>query len=148
MRLDPELPPLETQDVQPGLVAFTDLCQLFQTFGRAMDSDMLLRTSDFFIDTDQRLQEKQQLQSKTKVQQADFLITQQWMRIMVWKMSIFHIKLTVNADDENLSICFPERVAQIVLMYLNNLSRNIIEAHGIGMVSLPNLPYFSLKAHH
>lgn len=148
MRLDPELPPLETQDVQPGLVAFTDLCQLFQTFGRAMDSDKLLRTSDFFIDTDQRLQEKRQLQSKTKVQQADFLITQQWMRIMVWKMSIFHIKLTVNADDENLSICFPERVAQIVLMYLNNLSRNVIEAHGIGMVSLPNLPYFSLKAHH
>ncbi|KUL92177.1 hypothetical protein ZTR_02299 [Talaromyces verruculosus] len=133
LRLDPDLPPLETQDVQPGLVAFTDLCQLFQTFGRAMDSDMLLQTSEFFIDTDQKLQEKRQLQSKTKVQQADFLITQQWMRIMVWKMSIFHIKLSVNADDENLSICFPERVAQIVLTYLNNLSRNIIEAHGIGM---------------
>lgn len=102
-----------------------------------MDSDMLLRTSEFFIGTDQKLQEKRQVQSKTKVQQADFLITQQWMRIMVWKMSIFHIKLSVNADDENLSICFPEHVAQIVLTYLNNLSRNIIEAHGIGMVSSP-----------
>ncbi|EEA24183.1 hypothetical protein EYB25_004686 [Talaromyces marneffei] len=133
LKLDPDLPPLETQDVQSGLVAFTDLCQLFQTFGRAMDSDMLLRTSDFFVGTDNKLQEKRQLQSKTQVQRADFLITQQWMRIMVWKMSIFHIKLSVNSDDENLSICFPERVAQIVLMYLNNLSRNIIEAHGIGM---------------
>ena len=60
---------------------------------------------------------------------------------MVWKMSIFHVKLSVNADDENLSICFPERVAQIVLMYLNNLSRNIIEAHGIGMVSFPSATF-------
>lgn len=111
-----------------------------------MDSDVLLRTSDFFISTDQKLQEKRQLQSKTQVQQADFLITQQWMRIMVWKMSIFHIKLSMNADDENLSICFPERIAQIVLVYLNNLSRNIIEAHGIGMVSSSSPLYSPSKA--
>ncbi|EED17872.1 C6 transcription factor, putative [Talaromyces stipitatus ATCC 10500] len=131
--LDPDLPQLETQDVQPGLVAFTDLCQLFHTFGRAMDSDMLIRTADFFVGTDKQLRGLQQVESKMQVQQADFLITQQWMRIMVWKMSIFHIKLSVNADDENLSICFPEHVAEIVLMYLSHLSRNIIEAHGIGM---------------
>ena len=118
--MDPDLPPLETADVQPDLVAFVDLCQLFQAFGRAMDSDMSIRTSEFFTGADRLLQEKRQLQSKTQVQHADFLITQQWMRIMVWKMSIFHIKLSVNADDENLSIRFPERVGQIVLMYLNN----------------------------
>jgi hypothetical protein len=99
-----------------------------------MDSETSDRTCGFFSSTDLKLRELRQMQSKREFQQADFLITQQWMRIMVWKMSIFHIKLSANSDDENLSICFPERVAQNVFVYLNKISRNIIEAHGIGMV--------------
>ncbi|OKL63842.1 hypothetical protein UA08_00439 [Talaromyces atroroseus] len=133
LKLDPNLPPLETKEVPPGLVAFTDLCQLFRTFGQAMDSETSNRTSGFFSSTDFKLRELRQMQSKREFQQADFLITQQWMRIMLWKMSIFHIKLSANSEDENLSICFPERVAGNVFVYLNKIPRNIIEAHGIGM---------------
>lgn len=133
LKLDSNLPSLEAEEVPPGLVAFTDLCQLFRTFGQAMDTETSDRTADFFRLTDLKLRELRQLQSKREFQRADFLITQQWMRIMLWKMSIFHVKLSANADDENLSICFPEKVAQIVFTYLNKISHNIIEAHGIGM---------------
>jgi hypothetical protein len=134
LRLDPNLPPLETEEVPSGLAAFTDLCQLFRTFGLAMDSGSPDRTSDFFSKMDLRLRELRQLQSKRDLQQADFLITQQWMRMVLWKMSMFHIKLTANANDESLSISFPERVARNVIVYLNRFPRNIVEAHGLGMV--------------
>ncbi|KAH8702093.1 putative C6 transcription factor [Talaromyces proteolyticus] len=133
LHLDPSLPPLETKEVPPGLVAFTDLCQLFRAFGIAMDSDLSNRTTDFFSNVDSQLREMRQMQSKREFQQADFLITQQWMRMVLWKMSMFHIKLSANSNDDNLSILFPERVAQSMLTFLNRFSRNIVEAHGLGM---------------
>lgn len=137
LHLDPDLPRLETKEVPPGLVAFTDMCQLFRTFGLAMDSEWSDRTSDFFSNVDLQLREMRQTQSKREFQQADFLITQQWMRMVLWKTSMFHIKLSADANDENLSILFPEQVAQSMFVYLNRFSPNIVEAHGIGMVSLP-----------
>lgn len=136
LHLDPDLPPLENKEVPPGLVAFTDMCQLFRTFGLAMDSEWQDRTSDFFSNFDHQLRELRQIQSKREFQQADFLITQQWMRMVLWKTSMFHIKLSADANDENLSILFPEQVAQSMFIYLNRFSPNIVEAHGIGMVSL------------
>ncbi|CRG87422.1 putative sucrose utilization protein SUC1 [Talaromyces islandicus] len=133
LHLDPGLPHLETKEVPPGLVAFTDMCQLFRTFGLAMDSEWSDRTSEFFSNVDRQLREMRQIQSKREFQQADFLITQQWMRMVLWKTSIFHIKLSADANDENLSILFPEQVAQSMFVYLNRFSPNIVEAHGIGM---------------
>jgi hypothetical protein len=112
------------------------MCQLFRTFGLAMDSEWSDRTSDFFSNVDRQLREMRQIQSKREFQQADFLITQQWMRMVLWKTSMFHIKLSADAKDENLSILFPEQVAQSMFVYLNRFSPNIVEAHGIGMVSL------------
>jgi hypothetical protein len=141
LRLDPKLPRLETAEVPSGLAAFTDLCQLFRTFGQAMDSDTSVRTTDFFSNMDLRLRKLRQLQSKGHLQQADFLITQQWMRMVLWKMSMFHIKLTADDNDKNLSISFPEHVARNVIGYLNLFPRNMVEAHGLGMVRDHLVPF-------
>ncbi|KAJ5625272.1 C6 transcription factor [Penicillium lagena] len=135
LRLDPDLPALEEDENPSGLLPFIGMCQLFQTFGSAMDRDPgpdLM--SDFFVGMDTRLRDTRGLLfSSPDSQRADFLITQQWMRIILWKLAMFHVELSVDPTVENLSISFPENVARNVMGYLDMFPRGIVEGHGLGM---------------
>jgi hypothetical protein len=137
LRLDPDLPALEEDENPSGLLPFIGMCQLFQTFGSAMDRDPGLDlVSDFFVGVDTRLRDiRGLLSSSPDSQRADFLITQQWMRIILWKLAMFHVELSADPTVENLSISFPENVARNVMAYLDMFPRGIVEGHGLGMVT-------------
>lgn len=90
---------------------------------------------DFFHDMDICLRDTQEpLASSPDPQRVDFLITKQWMRMILWKRAIYHIELSDKIEG-GLSISFPEQVARMAAAYINNFSREIVESHGLGMVS-------------
>lgn len=135
LQLDPELPELEVDENPPILFAFISLSKLFQSFARAMDGDGTSQTEEYFASMHDRLREINQASHNcTDLQRADFLLTQQWMRVVLWKTSMYHINLSSNATDEGLSLCFPNRIARNVVQNIDLFPRSVIEAHGLGMV--------------
>lgn len=135
LQLDPELPELEVDENPPILFAFISLSKLFQSFGRAMDGDGTSQTQEYFASMHDRLREVSQAsQNCTDLQKADFLLTQQWMRVVLWKTSMYYINLSSDATDGGLSICFPDSIARNVARNIDMFPRSVIEAHGLGMV--------------
>lgn len=135
LQLDPELPELEVDENPPILFAFISLSKLFQSFARAMDGDGTSQTQEYFAFMHDRLREVSQgPHSSTDLQKADFLLTQQWMRVVLWKTSMYYINLSSDSTDEGLSICFPDRIARNVARNIELFPRSVIEAHGLGMV--------------
>jgi hypothetical protein len=119
----------------PILFAFISLSKLFQSFARAMDGDGSSQTYEYFASMHERLRGiNQASRNSTDLQRADFLMTQQWMRVVLWKTSMYYIKLSPNAMDESLSLCFPNRIARNVVKNIDVFPRSVIEAHGLGMV--------------
>lgn len=118
------------------------MCKLFQNFGLAMDRGTRYRSQEFYTSMHRRLLETQEYsQSNSDIQRADFLVTQQWMRIVLWKSSLFDIKLSASPTDEGLSLCLPDEIARNVVLHLNTFPTRIIEAHGLGMVcSISQIP--------
>lgn len=101
-----------------------------------MDDSEFDRTSHFFAAMDVRLEETRELLSNTpESQRADFLITKQWMRMILWKRAMFNVELSTDIADGSLSISFPEQLARNVMTYINDFPRAIVQAHGLGMVS-------------
>ncbi|KAJ5176207.1 C6 transcription factor [Penicillium canariense] len=134
LRLDPQLPALYADENPSGLLPFISMTRLFQNFGFAMDGFEADRTHDFFADMDMRLQETPELlTSASDTQRADFLITKQWMRIILWKRAIFYVELSADTAGGTLSVSFPEKVARNVVAYIHNLPRGIVRSHGLGM---------------
>lgn len=126
------------------LFAFISMCKLFQNFGLAMDGIGPGQTQEFYLAMHKSLRETREFsQCSSDLQRADFLITQQWMRIVLWKMSMFHINLVANPAGEGLSLCLPDLIARNILSCLNTFPTHIVEAHGLGMVFLMSYPNFA-----
>lgn len=141
LRLDPSLPELEVDENPAVLFAFAGMYNLFRHFGLAMDEVEQGRSQEFYVAMHKRLQETREFpQHSSDLQRADLLITQQWMRIVLWKVSMFHIELMASPADESLSLSLPDQIGKTVAQYLNAFPMHIVEAHGLGMVGSVSIP--------
>jgi hypothetical protein len=87
-----------------------------------------------------RLRENQEFsQYSSDLQSVDFFITQQWMRIVLWKTSMFHIKLTANPEDEGLGLCLPDQAARSIVLCLNTFPTHIVSAAPERLFSSANI---------
>ncbi len=135
--MDQNLPRLEVDDNPAILSNFVSLCELFQNFGNAMDGHVSQRTHDYFVAMHSRLQQiRNRSGDAADLQKADFVLTQQWMRIVLWKMSMYHIRLPPESTDDGLSLSFPDQVARNIIQNLSILPTHVVEAHGLGMVRI------------
>lgn len=135
LRLSSNIPKLEASEKSAILCAFLSMCTLFQKFGFAMDEGSQYRNQQFYVAMHGHLRETEEhSQLKSDLQRADFLITQQWMRVVLWKASLFHVELSTSPTDEGLSLCLPDHIARNVVLHLNTFPTHIVEAHGLGMV--------------
>ena len=117
------------------LAGFINLCGLFRNFNHALDGDGTLRTRDSFSELHEHLRVlPKPAGCSSDLQQADFILTQQWMRIVLWKTSMHHVRLTGDREDDSLSLIFPDQVARTVVNNLNVFPIRVVEAHGLGMV--------------
>lgn len=71
-----------------------------------------------------------------EVQRADIFLTQQWMRVFLWQYSLSLTNLFSDHESEEFSLSFPVQVAKTALGIVSSLSRESLEAHGPGMVSV------------
>jgi hypothetical protein len=69
----------------------------------------------------------------TSIQKADLMITQQWLRLIVWQSSFRQGLLSTAADDESFSFSFPLLIARDTAAILQSLPSRAVEVHGMGI---------------
>lgn len=75
-----------------------------------------------------------QLES-TESQAADLRTSQQWLRTMVWQLSITNGYLSSTSADASMTFKFPVEIARDLVTVTGQLSKQSMEVHGIGLVS-------------
>lgn len=71
--------------------------------------------------------------SISEVQQADILISQQWLRTILWQLSTSRMLLSSNAQDESLRFSFPITISRDLLRITGRMTPETLEVHGIGI---------------
>jgi len=71
--------------------------------------------------------------SLTSIQKADLLVTQQWLRLIVWQSSMRQGLLSSTSADESMSFRYPLQIAHSLLSVISSLPTTSIEVHGMGI---------------
>lgn len=69
----------------------------------------------------------------TAIQKADLLITQQWLRLIVWRSSEQRHLLSWSSAHESMDIAFPLQIARSTVSILESLPSTAVEVHGMGI---------------
>jgi hypothetical protein len=69
----------------------------------------------------------------TPIQKADLLITQQWLRLIVWQSSFKQGLLSWSAPHESMHFAFPLAIARRTASILAALPPRAVEVHGMGI---------------
>jgi hypothetical protein len=69
----------------------------------------------------------------TDIQKADILVTQQWLRLIVWQSSMRQGLLSSHAEDESMTFRYPLKIAHSLLSVISSLPTTSIEVHGMGI---------------
>lgn len=83
--------------------------------------------------SDEEADEEIVLSEPTAIQKADLLITQQWLRLIVWQSSSKQKLLSWNAQHESMTVAFPLEIARATANVLQSLPSSAVEVHGMGM---------------
>lgn len=70
----------------------------------------------------------------TESQAVDLRCSQQWLRTMVWQLSISHGFLSSAASDNAMSFRFPIEVSRDLVHSASQFSQGAMEVHGIGLI--------------
>ena len=72
-------------------------------------------------------------QYHNELQRADLSVTQQWVRLMLWKLAVSQINLNMDPHAGIQSMLFPMQIARDLLSNMTGFSNDALEAHGPGM---------------
>ena len=70
----------------------------------------------------------------TETQAADLRTSQQWLRTMVWQLSISKGFLSSASPDTSMTFRYPIEIAKDLVTVTGRLSQHSMEVHGIGLV--------------
>ena len=70
----------------------------------------------------------------TDSQAADLRTTQQWLRTMVWQLSITNGYLSSTSSDSSMTFHYPIEIARDLVADLSSLPLSSMEVHGIGLI--------------
>lgn len=68
------------------------------------------------------------------LQRTDIAITQQWLRVLLWQLSLKNIFLSSASADDSMRLTYPVHVARDAIMLISNVPQETFVAHGPGMV--------------
>ena len=71
--------------------------------------------------------------NSTQTQAVDLRTSQQWLKIMIWQLSISHRLLSSKATDSALTFQFPVELSRAMVAETNQFPVEAMEVHGIGM---------------
>lgn len=69
----------------------------------------------------------------SEVQEADILVSQQWLRTILWQLSTSRLLLSSNSSDQFLRFSFPINISRDLLAITKRMSPETMEVHGIGI---------------
>jgi len=72
-------------------------------------------------------------QSLTDIQKADILVTQQWLRLVIWQSSMRQGLLSSSSPDPSMTFRYPLQIAHSLLQVISSLPTTSIEVHGLGI---------------
>lgn len=72
----------------------------------------------------------------SETEAADLRTSQQWLRTMVWQLSISKEFLSSASPDTSMTFRYPIEIAKDLVTVTGSLSQHYMEIHGIGLVSL------------
>jgi Fungal Zn(2)-Cys(6) binuclear cluster domain len=78
---------------------------------------------------------KMEIQSLSSMQQADLIITRQWLHTLTWQMALSNILLSSDAPSESLSLTLPLRLSTQLRQLLGTFSHEAIGIHGTGVLN-------------
>lgn len=134
----PEEDPIIPEIVRSG---FLQLVKLFSL----IDEDVVKSCRDQkFVIQWQSIEEKQyrikeleksvQQLKLTSMQKADLLITQQWLKIVLWKLAISRYRLTLDIEGSCMSLLYPMDVSRTLNNVITTLSLRDVAVHGCGII--------------
>lgn len=90
---------------------------------------------DVFADLQEKLRQDVDVTAVSGIQRADILITQQWLRLMVWQTALKLGMISSTATNPSYSYSYPVQIALALCEVLKILPSTTIEVHGLGIVS-------------
>lgn len=73
----------------------------------------------------------------TESQAADLRTSQQWLRTMIWQLSITNGYLSSGSSDASMTFTYPIQIARDLTSDTMRFSQQSMEVHGVGLVRLP-----------
>ncbi|KAE8449311.1 hypothetical protein EG329_008212 [Mollisiaceae sp. DMI_Dod_QoI] len=135
---------LPTVDLGPEasiLSGFLDLVSLFQNFDDTFLSLWNLSGTDSSTSTQSLVQLQDILKfaipnvsKRTDIQQADLLVSRQWLKTMVWQLCVSTGLLSSVSTDESMSFHYPVTIARDVVLVSQLLPPKSFEANGVGIL--------------
>lgn len=137
------LPSDDTQSSQV-LEAFHSLVQLFASVdGVLVDSEAVTEKHDNRCSRERLVRIQHELRQNdqwpmewNETQRSDVSVTQQWLRMLVWQLSLSNVTMSSEAGDDSMSFAYPAHVSRDALRSISAVSFDALVAHGPGMVSL------------
>jgi hypothetical protein len=136
------LPLTDNQSEPQVLQAFNSLVHLFVLVdGVLIDANTCTGTEQLSCsrETLSRIQNElcQRRQWPTEwneLQRSDVSITQQWLRMLVWQLSLRNVSMSSEPTDDSMSFIYPAYVSRDALQSISTVSMDALVAHGPGMV--------------
>ena len=137
---------IDLPTVSPGpegtiLSGFLDLVSLFQNFDDTFLSLWNLSSTNSTASPQSliRLQDilkfaLPDVSERTEIQQADLLVSRQWLKTMVWQLCVTKGLLSSSTTNESMSFQYPVTIARDVVVVSRLLSPKAFEANGIGIL--------------
>lgn len=72
--------------------------------------------------------------NSTETQAADIFTSQQWLRTMVWQLSITNGYLSSTSTNSSMTFKYPLEIAKDLMADVSVLPRKALEVHGIGLI--------------
>jgi hypothetical protein len=73
--------------------------------------------------------------NSTENQTADLRTSQQWLRTMVWQLSMQNGCLSSGSDDPSMTFQYPVDISRDLISMTSQFTHHSMEVHGIGLVS-------------
>lgn len=72
--------------------------------------------------------------SYSEMQQADLLISRQWLKVMVWQLCVSRTVLSSTGTDDSMSLQYPVTIARDAVLVSQLLPPRALEANGVGIL--------------
>jgi len=133
--------PTVDQDSSNSIAGFIHLVNLYRPFNDTFIGLWNKSRTDCSPFTLARLQQKliealPAFLNTTESQAADLRTSQQWLRTMVWQLSIANGFLSSSSPDTSMTFRFPIEIAKDLVAVTGQFSKQSMEIHGIGLVRI------------